>query len=72
MARYVIVRTDNFGGDYPDEKFVEGLPFMTSVEEANIICEAINAVAYKQQGYNHPHHWKVEPDSYVLVPGFEP
>lgn len=72
MARYVIVRTDNFGGDYPDEKFVTELPILFDQEQANLICEAINAVAYKQQGYNHPHHWKVEEAGYVLSPGFEP
>jgi len=71
MAMFKIVRTDNFNGDYPDEKFVEHLPMLLDQEQAEHICKAINEVAYKQQGYNHPHHWRVVPYDYVLVPGFE-
>lgn len=65
MAR--IVNTDNFGGDYPDEKFVENLPLMTR-EHAQKVCDAIN----KPFSDLHRRYWKVVPDDYRLLPGFEP
>ena len=62
-----IVDTDNFNGDYPDEKFVEGLPRLTEVH-AKAICAAINAGL----PVNHSRYYKVVPDDYELQPGFEP
>ena len=65
MAR--IVETDNYGRDYPDEKFVN-LPFM-SVEHAALVADAIN----KGFGPNCYRYWKVVDDKdYVLQKGFEP
>lgn len=63
-----IVQTDNFGGDYPDEKFVEGLGALTE-EAAKEICAAINLNC---SGPTRPRWWKVVADDYKLVPGFEP
>jgi hypothetical protein len=63
-----IVETCNFDGDYPDEKFVEGLPYLND-SQANVICKAINSVL---SGDNHPRYWKVVQDNYELSPGFEP
>lgn len=61
-----IVETDNYGGDFPDEKFVN-LPRMTP-EHAQEVVDTINA------GFDahHPRYWKVVPNDYVLQPGFEP
>jgi hypothetical protein len=40
--RYKIIETDNFGGDYPDEKFVN-LPAATK-EEAERLADLINEI----------------------------
>lgn len=66
--RFKIVETDNFDGDYPDEKFVN-LP-ATTKEKAQAIADTINTV-HCPMG-DSPRWWKVEPEDYVLVPGFEP
>jgi hypothetical protein len=61
-----VIETDNFGGDYPDEKFV-GPEEMTE-GEATKLCRQMNAGL----GSN-PWRWhRVVPDSYVLLKGFEP
>jgi len=65
---YKIIQTDNFGGDYPDESFVEGLPRFNHEYEAQRIADAINGTV----GARHPRYWKVVPDDYTLLPGFEP
>jgi hypothetical protein len=62
-----IVETDNFDGDYPDEKFVN-LPLL-SQRTAENICETINLEC---SGDNAPRFWKVVKDDYKLRPGFEP
>jgi hypothetical protein len=59
-----IVETDNYGGDYPDEKFL-GVPWWLSKEECEAICEIIN------RRENH-RYWKVVDNNYELQPGFEP
>lgn len=61
-----IVETDNFGGDYPDERFVN-LPYLTE-EAAQRIADAINAAF----PVNSSRWWKVVPNNYQLLPGFEP
>lgn len=61
-----IVETDNFGGDYPDEKFLN-LPSL-SRDNAERIVEAIN----NSFPPNSPLYWKVVEDNYTLQPGFEP
>jgi len=62
-----IVHTDNFGGDYPDEKFVTGLPILPE-STLKAICQIINDSA----GPHAPRYYKVVPDDYELQPGFEP
>lgn len=60
-----VVETDNFGGDYPDEKFVTGiLPKAECIK----IADEMNDKA----GPNSFRFWKVEKDDYILQPGFEP
>ena len=61
-----IVNTDNFGGDYPDESFLN-LPRMTE-EHARLVAKAINSGF----GEMSQRYWKVVIDSYELKPGFEP
>lgn len=62
-----IVNADNFDGDYPNEKFVDGLPLLTE-SHAKSIAKAIN------DGFpdDFPRYFKVVPDDYILSPGFEP
>ena len=61
-----IVETDNYDGDYPDEKFLD-LPDL-SCASAGLIVNMINEAA----GKTHPRHWKVVENDYILCPGFEP
>lgn len=61
-----IIETDNFGGDYPNEKFVN-LPRMTK-EHADRVAHAINDGFHE----HHPRYWRVVNDDYRLQPGFEP
>lgn len=68
MKYYRIVETDNFRGDYPDEKFV-GLPLLSEVE-AEFIAKAINEALCNHDGSDR--YWKVVEDGYGLQPGFEP
>lgn len=65
---YRIVETDNFGGDYPNEKFVN-LPLLTE-EDAKYIAEVINRRLCNND-YS-PRYWKVVEKNYRLIPGFEP
>jgi hypothetical protein len=62
-----IIHTDNFAGDYPDEKFVEGLPRLNA-QSAKVICDAINSTLPE----NTPRWYAVVEDDYKLQPGFEP
>ena len=63
MAR--IVDTDNFGGDYPDEKF---LLWVMPKEDAERIAEILN----NRSGDNSARYYKVVENDYKLQPGFEP
>jgi hypothetical protein len=63
-----LIHTDNFGGDYPNEKCVEGLPMRMAPES----LEAIADICNKSVGLHCSRFWKVVPDDYVLQPGFEP
>ena len=67
-ARWKIVETDNFGGDYPDEQFVNVAP--TTQAKAQMIADAINAVFCAHE--NAHRFWRVVPQGYKLQPGFEP
>jgi hypothetical protein len=61
-----IVETDNLGGDYPDEKFLN-LPNMTW-EHAYAVVRAINS----NLDDTSARCWVVVPNDYQLQPGFEP
>lgn len=65
-SKMKIVETDNFGRDYPDEKFVN-LPSMT-LEHAQRVVDALNG------GFSdrNERFWKVVENDYKLQPGFEP
>lgn len=65
--KHKIVETDNFGGDYPNESFVN-LPPMCS-EHAESLAELINEI---HSGDGSLRYWKVVEADYVLSPGFEP
>lgn len=68
MTSYKIVQTDNYGGDYPDEQFVTGLPYFHTKERAQIVADAIN----KTVPQDYDRYWKVVDCDYELQPGFEP
>lgn len=60
-----IIETDNFGQEYPDEKFLN-LPLMTE-RNAKAVCTAVNSAC---SGPEHPRFWVVVKDDYKLRPGF--
>ncbi len=66
-----IIHTDNFGGDYPDERFVEGLPLMNQ-KEAECICSAINQANSRWGTWEPDRYYRVVDDDYALKGGFEP
>lgn len=62
-----IIDTDNFGGDYPDEKvFIDRIP---TKRLADKIAKAIND---RFTGNYSPRYYVVKDDNYKLQPGFEP
>ena len=67
MTMFKIVETDNFGGDYPNEKFLN-LPPMRE-EVAKHLVDDINLAC---SGEHAPRFWKAVPHDYKLQPGFEP
>ena len=64
---FKIVETDNYGGDYPDEKFVN-IPGIRDRDTAQRLAHAINDCF----PVNGPRYWKVVEEGYQLQPGFEP
>lgn len=62
--KFRIVETDNFGGDYPDERFAGPL---LDEEDACRVADLFNAATNERAA----RFWKVVPDGYRLLPGFE-
>lgn len=70
-----IVDTDNFGGDYPDEKFLAWVDsdgkarpaYFYNEREAVDVCHVLNGPRLDNARY-----FKAVPDDYKLVPGFTP
>jgi hypothetical protein len=62
-----IIHTDNFGGDYPDEKFVTELPPLKK-EALEEIATLINNLS----GEHSRRYYRVVEDDYKLEPGFTP
>lgn len=71
MKQFKIVNTDNYGSDHPDEKFVDGLPCLSSKQDADKIADAINDVVFND-GRDSCRFWKVVEMPYELQTGFEP
>lgn len=69
MKTFQIVNTDNFDGDFPNEKFVTGLPHFSSKEPAQKVADVLNSVS---GGVHSSRFWKVVEKGYTLAPGFEP
>lgn len=61
-----IVNTDNFGGDYPNESFVNLPPLKKSA--IKLITFIINKEC---SGNDASRYWKVVEDSYKLAPIME-
>jgi len=66
--RYRVVETDNFGGDYPDEKLTLGRSTL-SKEGARDVARILNR---EWGGEYASRYWKVVADGYELIPGFVP
>lgn len=62
---YRIVDTDNFGSDYPTERF---LLWPMREKYAQRITDALN----EEAGAQASRFYKVVDNDYVLQPGFEP
>jgi len=62
-----IVDTDNFAGDYPDEKFILG---WVTEKQGKEIVEVINRVLNERGECSR--YYKVVADDYQLQPGFQP
>jgi len=67
-VQYKIIETDNHGGDYPDESFVNIPP----MDRANAVRIQIEINAAHCTGDGCPRYWKVVKEDYVLQPGFTP
>lgn len=63
---YGIVETDNYGGDYPDEKFVAQCWLRKGAAET--IAQILNDEIGKQSS----RFYKVVERGYSILPGFEP
>ena len=61
-----VVDTDNFGGDYPDEKWI--VHAWLKEETANAIAKLLN----DEIGEHAYRYYKVVAAGYKLQPGFEP
>ena len=61
---YRVVETDNYGRDYPDEKFAT--LYGHSEDTANLLASIFN------DQMSGARYWKVVPVGYKLQPGFEP
>jgi hypothetical protein len=75
MPKVMIVNTDNFGGDYPDEFFLARLSeeraqpmVFLSKDEAQLVVDSLNA----PHGPNAPRWWKIVDEYYQLIRGFRP
>lgn len=65
-----IIETDNFGGDYPDEKFVFSFPLKH--ETCIQICRLINNDLSEKENEQQSRFYNTVENDYVLRPGFEP
>jgi len=63
-----IIDTDNFGGDYPNEKVIADN--IKNPKHAEIMCDALIERYCRYSG--SPRFYRVVEDDYVLQPGFEP
>ena len=68
MKALKIIDTDNFGGDYPNEKVIAAN--IKNPDHAKIMCNALNDKLCNSD--YAPRFYKVVDDDSVLQPGFEP
>ncbi len=61
-----IVDTDNYDGDYPNEKVIAS--GITNKDLGEVMVDALNAVG----GVRSARYYKLVEDDYVLQPGFQP
>ena len=65
-CNFGVVDTDNYGGDYPAEKFI--VQCWLSHDDANRIATILNDAS----GPKSSRYYKVVEAPYKLQPGFEP
>jgi hypothetical protein len=63
---YGVIDTDNYGGDYPDEKFI--VACWLCEETAEKIAKLLN----EESGAHATRYYRVVEIGYKLQPGFEP
>lgn len=75
MSKFIVVNTDNFGGDYPNEMALgfyntKGVFYVyrDTQERAKAVADILNAECNERT----PRWHSVRPDTYALRPGFEP
>lgn len=75
MDLFIVVETDNFGGDYPAERALatmdwkgESKPLLLWPDEAKRVADALNV----GEGGEAARYWQVRPEGSKLQPGFEP
>lgn len=66
--KYRVVNTDNFGGDYPDERFIGE----TFVNHGEAVREADRLNGSDYNSPRSPRYHKVVEEGYILQPGFTP
>lgn len=65
---WAVVDTDNFAGDYPNEKFVGG----TETGVTKVVAEILAATHNDKMTDYSPRFWRVVRLPYTIQPGFEP
>lgn len=68
-----VMHTDNFGGDYPNEKFVTEIPVIPDTEDGRrtgqAICDLLQKLAGGEMAQRY---YRLVDNNYKLQPGFEP
>jgi len=77
MTTHIVVNTDNFGGDYPDEKALAVIDAAGKMRvklfgerEAERVATMLNE--FDHNGDDSPRYWTTRRASYKLQGGFEP
>lgn len=68
-----LISTDNYGSDYPDEKFLCWVDSTGQVDHINSSeLKLLRVAQIFNQEFSGGRFYKVVDDDYELIPGFEP